>query len=569
MDDLPDPQDLLIKRLEALERRVSVLEHVSEASSETFAPDVSPPETAQAVAQLPSALAGGVFSVLGKAMIGIAGAYLLRAVAETTSFPKPLIAALAIAYAMLWLICAARTRAGTCLATITYACTSALILAPMLWELTLSFKVLTAVESAAVLGAFVSTASGLAWKRNLTSIFWIANVTAATVAFALSIATREMTPFLAALLLMALLSEYAAFRGHGQSVRPLVALVTDLAIGVQFYIYASPQNERADYPLLGTPALLVPALALFLICGTSVVLKTTIFERTISSFETLQATVAFLLLAGSVFICAPHAGASVLGAVCLFLSAVSYAAVIGIFCYVPERRNERVFGAWSAALFLAGSVLCLPTPWVAPCLAVAAIVATLLGVYLNRPLLQLHGAAYLIAAAVASGLLFYTFQALAGKLPGAPAWSVYVVTVSAVFCYTARKPCQGVTLEKKLLDCVSALLAVSAMAAFLVEGLVSLAALKVTPAAHHIAFIRTLTICATVLALVFSGSHWRRTELTRIGYTALVLIAAKLILEDLRLGHLEFTAASIFLFAITLIAVPLVRIPQRHLKAQK
>jgi hypothetical protein len=51
-------------------------------------------------------------------------------------------------------------------------------------------------------------------------------------------------------------------------------------------------------------------------------------------------------------------------------------------------------------------------------------------------------------------------------------------------------------------------------------------------------------------------------ELTRIGYAALVLVAAKLIVEDLRLGHLEFTAASIFLFAITLIAVPRVRISE-------
>jgi hypothetical protein len=569
MDDHPDPLDLLTKRLEALEMRVCELEHPTAAPSTALALDISLPVTAQAAEPLLLASAGGAFSVLGKAMLGIAGAYLLRAVAESTSLPKPAVAALAIAYAMLWLICATRTLAGAWFATITYASTSALILAPMLWELTLSFKVLTAVESAVVLCAFVGTASALAWKRNLTSIFWIANVTAATVAFALSIATHEMTPFIAALLLMALLSEYAAFRGHGQSVRPLVEVITDLAISVQFYIYASPQNERTDYPLLGTVALLVPSLTLFLICGTSVALKTAFFEQKISAFETLQATVTFLLLACSVLACAPHSGAIVLGAICLLLSAVGYASVIGIFCRVPGRRNERVFGAWSVALFLAGSVLCLPAPSAALCLAVAAIVASLLGVHLNRPLLQFHGAAYLIAAAVASGLLFYAFQAFWGTLPGAPAWSAYVVTVSAVFCYTARKSCLEVTFEKKLLDFVSALLAVSAMAAFLVKGLVSLAALTVTPAAHHIAFIRTLTICATVLALAFSGSHWRRIELTRIGYAALVLAAVKLILEDLRLGHLEFTAASIFLFAITLIAVPHVRFPERHLKTQK
>jgi hypothetical protein len=58
------------------------------------------------------------------------------------------------------------------------------------------------------------------------------------------------------------------------------------------------------------------------------------------------------------------------------------------------------------------------------------------------------------------------------------------------------------------------------------------------------------------LALAYSGAHWRRMELTRIGYATLVLAAAKLVLEDLRHGHLEFIAASIFLFAVTLMAVP-------------
>jgi hypothetical protein len=425
------------------------------------------------------------------------------------------------------------------------------------------------VESAAVLGAFVCTASALAWKRNLTSIFWIANATAATVAFALSIATREMTPFIAALLLMVLVGEYAAFRGHGLSVRPLVATIADLAIGAQFYIYASPQNERADYPILGTPALLVPALTLFLIYGTSVALKTALLERKISIFEMLQATVAFMLLACSVLAYEPHGGASLLGVFCLLLSAVSYAIFSGIFCHALERRNERIFATWSAALFLAGSVLCLPTPLLVPCLAVAAIVATFLGVISNRLLLQLHGVAYLVASAIASGLLYYAFQVLAGTLPGAPTWRVCIVTACAVLCYAARTPFQGDTFEKRLLDIVSAFVAVSAIAALLVEGLVSLIALRVNPGVQHIAFIRTLIICATVLAMAYSGSHWRRMELTRIGYAALMLVAVKLMVEDLRLGHLEFTAASIFLFAITLIAVPRMRISERLLKAQK
>jgi predicted tellurium resistance membrane protein TerC len=41
-----------------------------------------------------------------------------------------------------------------------------------------------------------------------------------------------------------------------------------------------------------------------------------------------------------------------------------------------------------------------------------------------------------------------------------------------------------------------------------------------------------------------------------LAYGALAFLAAKLLFEDLRHGHMEFIAASIFVFAITLIAVP-------------
>jgi len=100
--------------------------------------------------------------------------------------------------------------------------------------------------------------------------------------------------------------------------------------------------------------------------------------------------------------------------------------------------------------------------------------------------------------------------------------------------------------------------------ALAVQGLVELTSMKVIPGAHHLAFIRTFTVCVAAIALAFGGAHWRRLELTRIGYAALGLLALKLVVEDLRHGHLAFIAGSIFLFAITLIVVPRVaRMGQR------
>jgi hypothetical protein len=564
MADLPGDLERLTTRLEKLERRVYALEHPSEAAGPLLAPESNLSPAAQAGDSRSFALAGGTFSVLGQAMLGIAGAYLLRAVAESSVLPRPAAAALAIVYAILWLAWAARAPAGAWFASTTYACTSALILAPMLWELTLRFKVLPAAVTAGVLGAFVIAASALAWKRNLASVFWVAYITAAVVAFSLSIATHEMAPFIATLLLMALICEYAAVRDRDLGVRSLVALAADLCVWALIYIYSSPPGTRAEYPAMGTAVLLAPGFTLFLIYGSSVIFKTVVNRKKISVFETVQTMIAFLLAATGLHYFGPRGGATVLGVICLALSAASYAAVFTLFGRVPERRNYAVFSTWSAALFLAGCWLCLPPLWMAACLGVATIVAAVLGVRLKRLTLEFHGMVYLVTAAAASGLLDYVLRALAGTLPGAPTWSVCLASVCAVLCYAAGRPSEREPWMRQLLPVVSATLAVGGAAALLVEGLMGLIAFSVSPGAHHLAFIRTLILCAAALALAFGGSHWRRRELTRIGYATLALVAVKLVFEDLRHGHLEFVAASIFLFAVTLIAVPhIARMGQR------
>jgi hypothetical protein len=559
MGDLPDTLERLTARLVALERRVDLLEHSSSAPS---APEPVARPAAEAGEGLSLAQAGGAFSVLGKAMLGIAGAYLLRAVAESSSLPRLAIAAVAIVYALLWLVAATRVPVEEWFASAVYAGTSALILAPMLWELTLSFKVLPAPATAAILGAFVIAATALAWKRNRAPVFWVANFTAAATALALSVATHQLLPFIATLLLMALLSEYAAARNHQQSVRPLAALAADAAIWALIFIYSSPESTRLDYPALSASALLLPGCLLFLIYGVSVVLRTMLLGQKITVFETGQAMIAFFLAASSVLYFAPGNGAIVLGAVCLLFSAACYAAAFLLLNKAAEGRNFHVFAAWAAGLFLAGSLLCLPPFWLATCLGLAAIAAAILG---TRLTLRFHGLVFLLAAAAASGLLAYAFHALAGSMPARLDASVCIASLCAFVCYAAGKRASQESWKPQLLHLITAVLAVFALAALLVEGLLWLSSLRMTPNAPSIAFIRTLILCALALVLAFAGSRWRRVELTRIAYAALGLVAAKLLLEDMRLGHLKFIAAAIFLFAITLIAVP--RLAHRKKKA--
>jgi hypothetical protein len=561
MNDLPGTLDQLTARLETLEQRVYVLEHPSAVFQES---ETNPAPIHATVEDRSFAQAGGLFSVAGRAMLGIAGAYVLRAVAESTSLPKLAVAAIAIAYAVLWLVWAVRVKAANWVPSAIYAGTSAVILAPMLWELTLSFKVLAPSATAAILTAFVLAASALAWKRNLTPVFWVANATAAAAALALAIATHQLIPFIGALLLLVLTCEFAAKLNRESTVRPLVAVAADLAIWALIFIYAGPQNARVDYPTLGTTALLAPGGVLFLIYAASIAVRTILHGQKIAVFETFQSVIAFLLAASSVLYFEPRFGATGLGVACLFLAAACYSLVLAMFREFSAGRNYQIFAAWGTSLLLAGSILCLPSFGGTLCLGLAAISFTLLGIRLNRLTLQVHGLVLLVAATILSGLPGYVFQALAGTLPITLTAGVCVASGCALVCCAAGKHAVEETSVRHSLHLVPAALAVCAVAALLVQGMLFLVALRIAPDVYHVAFIRTLTCCAVALAVAFAGSHLHRLELTRIAYAAVAFVAAKLVFEDLRHGHFEFIAASIFLFAITLIAVPrLARASQR------
>ncbi|HUD76103.1 MAG TPA: hypothetical protein VMQ76_13605, partial [Terracidiphilus sp.] len=87
MDVLPDTLERLADRVETLERRVIALEALERTPSAAMREPSAPPAT-EAGEGFSMAQAGGAFSVLGKSMLGIAGAYLLRAVAESSSLPR-------------------------------------------------------------------------------------------------------------------------------------------------------------------------------------------------------------------------------------------------------------------------------------------------------------------------------------------------------------------------------------------------------------------------------------------------------------------------------------------------
>lgn len=554
MNDSPGSVELLTTRVDELEKRVYALEHPDEVTR-TLVPASAKPAPPALSREEASLEAANLFPTLGRAMLGIAGAYLLRALASTDAAPKLAVAALAILYAFAWLIWAARISNSNRLSSTIYAATSALIFVPMLWETTLHFRTFSPIATACVLAAFAMLAAVATWRNGSQPALWVSYIATAISAVALSVATHQLLPFLYVLLLIALACEVPRMLGRPRPMWWLVAFAADAAIWVMVFIYAGPADARSEYPHLTSATLVLPLILLFVIYATSLSVRAILRERTLSIFEAIQAIIAFLLAVSGVFYLAPQTGTPAVGIPCLILSVAGYVASFRYLRPLAAPRNFRIFGIWSAALFAAGIIWTLPHA-ASILFAISALAAYTIGARIDCLTLELHAALFIVLATAISDLPRFIFSELAGATPNAPTLQVFVIVLCVTAAFAVSSDSPSGKWSRQVFCFIPALVAAFGLAALLVCGMLSIARLAVSLDVHHIAFLRTLVLSATATCLAFAGSRWGRQAMTRLAYIALVFLAAKLLIEDLRHGHMEFIAASIFLFAITLIAVP-------------
>jgi hypothetical protein len=574
LDELVLVIDRLISRLDDLESRVTALERVQEArpaephqitAATPVAPCSSTAATGATLAVIPApqthplaqlSRSSNPMPVIGKVFLGIAGAYLLRAVAESGSLPMWAVAGAAMLYAGAWLLAAARTASPPIFAGASYAATAAVILPPMLWELTLRFKVMPPWGAATALLVFVALAAALAWQQKLAFVVVPPAAFSAVAALALLVGTHDPFPFVIALLSMALIAEAAASTDRWLGLRSLLAIPLDLAVLALVLIYTGSNGVPPEYKSLATADLLGLFAALPVIYGASVLARTLALRRTIGVFETGQMSAALLLPGFGILRTTHNSAASGLGVFCLVAAAAYYWLAYSRFEGPTLKRSYHVFSTWAIALALAGSLLCFPANANVFFLGAAAIAATFIGVHSARIALAFHGVAYLAALAMISGAIQYGFELLIGKWPQAGGWLVWIAFVFTIMVYALAWPSAGAQ-ERQWPHSVLRL----ALAAFATFG-----ALATALTAFHIAFRaataaqaaagRTLIICLLAVLLGWSGSRFRRAELLWLAYAAIVFCTLKLLLEDLRSGSAVTIAFSFFCYGMLWVLVP-------------
>jgi len=565
-DGIASDVEKLTERLRELERRVAALEGHPEKPTHTE-PLATEPQLASAALQRPRPPAtwrgfppvetpAGAVPVLGKAVLGIAGAYLLRAIAESGTIPKLPILIVAIIYAAVWMVWAVRTHATSRFASVTYGITSALILSPLLWESTVRFQVLSPAFTAVVLVAFVVLALALAWQHDLQLIPWIATLAAVVTALALIIATHELVPLTTALLAVALATEITACLGHRLSLRAVPALAADFAVWLLVYVMTSSEGVPEGYHPAAPATITLLCLTLLAVYGGSIGIRSFGLRRGITIFEIGQGVLAFVLAAFGAIRATHGSAAPALGVLFLLLAAVCYWGALSRFAEETHARNRRVCATWAAALLLAGSFLLFPANLQVPFLCLASVATVFVYTRTRKLSLGMHASFYLAAATAVSPLPAYAGNALAGTVPSAPNWGVWIVATSAVLCYAIGAQVPEDRSKRRLLWVVPAVQVGFTGAALAVVAVVWLAAGRLELAASRLSVVRTVVNCALALGLAYLGSRWQRLELGWVAYAAVAFGTLKLLFEDLRFGNASSLVVSLLFYGLILILLP-------------
>ena len=498
----------------------------------------------------------GVITVLGKAVLGMAGAYLLRAIAESGAVPKLAVLLVAIAYAAGWMVWAVRAYASSRFASVTYAVTSAMILAPMLWESTVRFQTLSPGFSAVVLVGYVVLTLVLAARRDLEMAPWVATIAACVTAVGLIITTHALVPLVVALLVVAAASEASACSGHRLTQRVLAALAADFAIWQLIDVATLSKTVPEGYAAVAAGTVTTLCLVLLAIYGGSIGVRGFLRREPVTYFDMGQGVLAFALATFGALRATQGAIAPVLGALFLALAAVCYWGALSRFVDDEQERNRRVTATWAAALLVAGSWLLLPMGLQVVFLCAAALVTAFLYAKTAKFSLGLHASVYLAAATVVSPVAAYVVSTLAGAVPGAPLWSLFVVAATAAACYVVGARRVEAQTKRRVLWVVPAMLAGFAVAALAVSAIVAATGGSTGLAASRLSVVRTIVGCAVALALAFAGARWKRVELGWVAYAAVGFGTLKLLLEDLRFGNAASLVVSLLFYGGVLILLP-------------
>lgn len=561
----PEPQpamEALERQVRELAARVAELEQI--AGKVRYAPGnfprVVPTETTAAAA--PNAMQTmGLFPIVGRALLGLAGAYLLRALTESATFTPRAGVAIGILYAIGWLVWAARTPAARRAEAALHSLTSALVLAPLLWEATLRFHAVSTWTAGAILLCFTLFGLAVSWRKNLLTVATIATLAGLATAAGLLLATRDVLPFTFVFLAIAAAVEASACLDHWLSERWLAATAADLAVLLATYLVTNERGLPEGYAAIPFAWLLAAQIALLAIYLSSTIVRTLLRGFTFTGFETAQCVLAFLIgVGGGLRLSSQsHVAAA-------FALACAVACYVVSFALLDRRgalgRNFYTYSTFGILLAISGSRILLSDAAAPAAWSVLAVACMWAGGSFGRFTLQLHGGIYLLLAAAASGALEHA----AAFFLGSPWWpddrqaALWAGALAALLCYllAVRHTRGRGEWNFRALRIALAGILVWLAAGIAAGGLTGVYHALFGAAASHAycATLRTGVLAAAALLLAWAGSRGNQPELSRLIYPMMIAGAYRLLMVDLHQDRTVALFLSLLVYGAALMALP-------------
>jgi len=548
---LPDRVAKLERELAELGERLARLEQAAPAAVESVPamPPAAPAATQALDAQdtapplaLPR-LPEGSIALAGRTLMAVGGGFLFRALTEAGALPARVGPLAGLAYAACWLWQAEKSaRAARRHSAFFHGLAALLVAYPLIWETTARLDLLPPAASGTAIVVFLAVGLFVAVRNGLAAIAALLTAASVATALLLMVGTGDRLVFTLVLLLIAAGIELLAIAQHWPPLRWLPALPADVAVLVLGF---AAVREGSPIPA----AAVVPmALALPVIYLSGLGSRTLLRGLSVTGFEMVQAVAALVIGLGSAWRVLDASGTSpeLVGIVSLGLGAASYATA---FVFIDRRigrgLNFHAYMALAVALVLAGSRLLLTGSALTLAWLALAVAAVAIGGRFARVTLEFHGALYLLAAAVDSGLVTYAFDALLAD-PSGPRVALTPAAAGvagvAALCYASLlatgRPGTIPELDRVVEMMMAALVIWSGagLAAGALEGpLVAAGGEEASRA--FVATGRTAVLAALAVGLAWAGRRWARRELVWIVYPLLGIGGAKLLGEDFRYGR--------------------------------
>jgi hypothetical protein len=551
----------LVRDVQDLQRRVRDLEQRVGAGAEP-AGVVETPWAEAGAEEAGPRLPPNALPAFGRALLAIAGAYVLRTLTELGVLSHAVGVTAGLAYGLAWLVVAARLPEKPKFPVALSAVTSVAIVAPLLWEASARLNAISSWTCAAVLAGYVVLGLALSWRTDSAVVPAVVSLASTVVAALLLLATHDLYPFTLALLAIAGALEFEACRGRQGGWRWLAAGLADLAVILLTFI-VSRKELPEGYAAMPAHAALVAQALLLVVYVASAVVRTLVQRHCFTLLETVQTMAALgISIGGAAVMVADNASATAMLGL--------FALASGLACYVISfvvvglriKWNFRAWATFGLLLVLAGTFLPFSASryWMLWC--GCAVACCWIAMAFHRPTLGLHGAAYLLLGALASGVMGQPLSRLFGAEGGPPRWwwAALVVASALVAWVAIATSSPGETAHWRN---QASSFTLAAVVTWILAGAATTDVVSAWPGSGAPAdTLGTAILTLLSVALAWSGMRWHRRELVWLVYGFMALAAWKLVARDFQHEHSLALVVSLLFYGGTLILLP--RILQRR-----